>query len=90
MSQAARRKRSRFTLRRNIIKGTLLGSLGLSAACAVDAIVIEPHWVELAELELPLADLPEAFIGKRLVHISDLHCSRVVKKDYLLRCVERI
>lgn len=32
-----------------------------------------PHDVEITEYELPLACLPEAFDGYRILHISDLH-----------------
>jgi hypothetical protein len=33
----------------------------------------EPNWLEVTRLELPLAQLPSAFSGTRLVHFSDVH-----------------
>jgi len=87
---APKQKKKRRRTRGKILKGTLAGVVGLPVACTVDAAVIEPHWVEVVEVKLPLPNLPEAFIDKRIVQISDLHCSRAVKKDYLLRCMERI
>ena len=41
-------------------------------------------------MDLPIANLPQVFVGKRVVQISDIHCSRVVKIEYLQRCVRRI
>ncbi|MEK3879737.1 metallophosphoesterase [Paenibacillus sp. FSL M7-0420] len=33
----------------------------------------EPNWLEVTRRELPLAELPSAFAGTRLVHFSDVH-----------------
>ena len=85
-----KKKKKRRRTRRKILKGTLAGVVGLPVVCSVDAVAIDPHWVEVVEMNLPLPNLPEAFIDKRIVQISDLHCSRAVKKDYLLRCMEQI
>ena len=76
--------------RRRFIGGAALGTLGFCTACAIDAFGIEPEWVELVERELPVGNLPDAFAGMRLVHISDLHCSTTVSEEYLRRCMERI
>lgn len=43
----------------------------------------EPHWLEIVERPLPIARLPEALIGKRLVQLSDLHIGAKVDDDYL-------
>ena len=83
-------KKKRRQTRHKARKGTLIGAAGLPMAYTVDAVAIKPHWVEVVEMKLPLPNLPDAFFDKRIVQISDLHCSRAVKKDYLLRCVERI
>jgi len=83
-------KKKRRQTRQKARKGTLIGAAGLPMDYTVDAVAIKPHWVEVVEMKLPLPNLPDAFFDKRIVQISDLHCSRAVKKDYLLRCVERI
>jgi len=83
------RKKQRPT-RRKTHKDTLISAAGLPVAYTVDAVAIKPHWVEVVEMKLPLPNLPDVFVDKRIVQISDLHCSRAVKKEYLLRCVERI
>ena len=37
-----------------------------------------------------IENIGSAFRGKRIVQISDLHCSRTVSSNYLGQCVERI
>lgn len=44
-----------------------------AAALAVDAFLIEPAEVEVTQEDLPIADLPEAWEGARVVHLTDLH-----------------
>src|SRR5262245_27455847 len=44
---------------------------------------IEPTWVEVNSVALPIADLGPALDGFRIVQISDLHCSRKVPEAYL-------
>jgi predicted MPP superfamily phosphohydrolase len=48
---------------------------------------VEPTWLELNQLEIPVPNLPEAFAGFRVVQLSDLHCSRQVTPDYLAEAV---
>jgi uncharacterized protein len=49
---------------------------------------IEPHWVELVERDLAIANLPDALIGQVLIQISDLHVGPAVDADYLIRCLQ--
>lgn len=72
------------------LKGVALGSLGFCTSWAVDVQGEGPEWVEVVEVALGLRNLSHRFRGKRIVHISDLHCSRTVSGKYLRRCVERI
>jgi predicted MPP superfamily phosphohydrolase len=37
---------------------------------------------------MPLRELGEGFHGARIVHLSDLHCSPLVRDDYLYRCLD--
>ncbi len=41
-------------------------------------------------MDLRLRNLPGKLRGRRIVHISDLHLSRIVSMKYLRRCVERV
>lgn len=49
---------------------------------------IEPNWLELTRTEIPVEDLPEPFVGFRIVHLSDFHCSRQVTTEYLAEAID--
>jgi predicted MPP superfamily phosphohydrolase len=48
---------------------------------------VEPTWLELNEVQIPVANLPASFAGFRIVQLSDFHCSRHVTTDYLAEAV---
>jgi predicted MPP superfamily phosphohydrolase len=71
----------------------LLSSLavaGSSAAVGLYTWKVEPHWLEVVERALPIQNLPQDLIGKRLVHISDVHVGRQVADDFLLDTFRRV
>jgi len=72
------------------IKGRLMGSLGFCTSWAVDVAGKGKEWIEVIELEIDVPNLPAQFQGKRIIHISDLHCGRTVTAKYLSHCVDRI
>jgi predicted MPP superfamily phosphohydrolase len=45
--------------------------------------LIEPHWVEVVRVDMPLPNLPAALAGRTLLHITDLHVGPIVDSDYL-------
>jgi uncharacterized protein len=51
---------------------------------------IEPEWLEIVQRPLPIRSLPSRLIGRRLVHLSDLHVGPRVSDDYLLDTFQRI
>ena len=67
-----------------------MGSLGFCTSWAVDVAGEGKEWIEVVELDLDVPNLPAGFEGKRIIHISDLHCSRTVSTKYLRRCVDRV
>lgn len=72
------------------LKGAALGKLGFCTSWAVDVHGSGQQWVEIVEVDLKIDRLEEAFRGKRIVHISDLHCSLTVSSKYLGYCIERV
>ena len=71
----------------------LRASLGLCAAGAGVAAYtrfIEPHWIEVVRLDMPVPNLPLAWEGKSLVHLSDLHIGPVVDNAYMARALQRV
>ena len=51
---------------------------------------IEPHWLEVVQRDLPLANLPADLVGKTVALISDLHVGPAVDDDYLREAMDRV
>lgn len=75
---------SRRALLRNAAKLSVLGGALLGWT-----IFVEPHWLSFSHLELKLPNLPEYWVGKRLIHISDLHVGRA-NTVYLQQCLDSV
>lgn len=82
------RRHLRLTRRRffGLAGGVLAGGLGLGSY----TWRIEPHWVEVVEMELPVPHLPQPLVGKILVQISDLHVGPVVDTDHLIASMQLV
>ncbi len=76
--------------RRQFLRRSLLGAAGSAAAIGVYAHWLEPHWFEVVHRELPIARLPEALRGRRMVQISDLHIGPEVDDNYLVRALKQV
>ncbi|MDX2175191.1 MAG: metallophosphoesterase [Candidatus Sumerlaeia bacterium] len=76
----------RFDRRRflKMLGATAVTGLGLYGY----ATRIEPHWVSLVRRPLPITGLPQNWLGKTLLQISDLHVGKVVDTGYLIRTLE--
>lgn len=84
-------KQRKLTKWNRYLKGASLGNLGFCTSWAVDHNHgTAPEWIEVVEVDLHLPKLADALGGKRIVHISDLHCSRTVSSKYLIHCIERV
>jgi predicted MPP superfamily phosphohydrolase len=62
--------------------------LGRSLARLHYARHVEPTWLEVNRLDIPVPDLPAAFDGFRLVQLSDLHCGPRVPPGYVAEAVD--
>lgn len=76
--------------RRRFLKRAALLSLGAAAATVGYTWRIEPHWIGLVHQALPIANLPDALIGKTLIQISDLHIGPVVDEAYITRAMQTV
>jgi predicted MPP superfamily phosphohydrolase len=56
---------------------------GRSWARLTYAVRVEPTWLELNHVDVPVAGLASPFRDFRIVHLSDFHCSRQVTPAYL-------
>jgi uncharacterized protein len=64
-----------------------MSSLGLGG---LHVLPIRHSWLEVCERPMPFANLHPAFEGYRLVQISDLHFSPVVRGGYLRQAIAHI
>lgn len=74
--------------RRDFLRWSAAAGLGASGIVAY-TFEVEPHWVTVEERDLPVANLPPALAGSRLVQISDLHVGPEVSDEYLVHCLEK-
>jgi predicted MPP superfamily phosphohydrolase len=75
--------------RRRFLKAAVT-AMGLGTATGIYTWRIEPHWLEVVERRLPIADLPTDLVGSRLVQLSDLHIGPQVDDDYLIRTFRQV
>ena len=68
--------------------------LSMGAAAAGGALVyarfLEPYWLQITHRRMPIAGLPAALVGKKVVHATDLHISPDVPDDYIRRVFDTI
>lgn len=68
--------------------GILAGGLAACLLGPAYAGRVEPSWIEVTKLEIRLTGLRAAFDGFTIVHLSDFHLGRSVKKEQVRRAVE--
>lgn len=52
-------------------------AVGTGAAAGLAWSLFEAQWVELVEIEVPIADLPEELEGFRILQLSDFHLGKI-------------
>lgn len=51
---------------------------------------IEPRWVEWNHYVMPIKNLPESLVDKKLVQISDIHIGETVDEEYIIKQFKKI
>ena len=75
--------------RRAFLRGSLLtGLAGIGGY--VYGRTIAPHWLDVAQVELPLRNLPDAFADFTIAQISDLHFGKHVAPEYIHSVVDSV
>jgi uncharacterized protein len=64
-------------------------SLRLLGVGALYSWQIEPFWLEFVQLPMPIKNLPEALVGKKLMQISDMHVGNRFDYRFLIRALEQ-
>ncbi len=62
-------------------------------SCALSGLygwTLGDHWLRIERCAMPLRNLGAGFRGATIAHISDLHCSPIVREKYLRQCVEAV
>ena len=83
-------KPTRRRLSRRALLRRAAALIALPLACSAYAREVEPFWLDLHEIGLPIAGLPPAFDGFRVAHLTDLHMDDHVPLSYLRRVVQRV
>lgn len=60
-----------------LISKLILAVVVFSSCCYLYGFKIEPNWIEVVTVNLPLPQLGQAFNGFKIVQISDLHVSNM-------------
>lgn len=74
--------------RRKLLKWTAKGAVGIVGLSALDAFAIEPRFLDLERITVPIRDLPAPFEGYRIAFVTDIHYPRNTSRDYIRRAVE--
>ena len=74
--------------RRKFLKRVALAGLGLGGLGAADALLIEPRWIAIEQVTVPICRLPRELDGLRIVLISDTHCGPWTSPAYVAKAVE--
>lgn len=72
--------------RRKFLALALAGGMVTAGGGLGYATYVEPEWVRLVKIEIPIAGLPESFDGLRLIQLSDMHSGTLVNPDYIDYC----
>lgn len=84
---------SRTLSRRGCLKALAYGILGIGTGGLLGygyTFHIEPEWLSLERLQVPITNLPSAFNGFRLICLSDFHFEPYTQLDFIERVVERV
>ncbi|MEX1020059.1 MAG: metallophosphoesterase [Litorilinea sp.] len=79
---------ARFT-RRTLLKvagGALLASL----SAAGYALRVEPRWLDVTQIDIPIANLAPHLIGRRLAQLSDIHLSPYMSVAHLDSAIDMV
>ena len=76
--------------RRRFLRTSSRVAVGIGAGMGLYAWRWEPHWLELVERRLEVANLPGGLVGSRLAQLSDLHIGPRVDDSYLIHAFERV
>jgi uncharacterized protein len=82
-----RLKTPKLWTRRDVLKLTAASSTLIGLGCLSYGAMVREH-VEISRVDVSIVDLPDAFAGFTIAHMSDIHHGIYTSLDYINRCVE--
>ncbi len=77
--------------RREFMKKSGFWALGIGVLGAGGyTYFMEPRAVRIERIDICLRGLPPRWKGRRVIQLSDIHCSQVVSRDYLVAVMEAV
>lgn len=73
--------------RRRFVKLSLYTAL---TACTIDAVAVEPRWIETTRYDVRLSRLPKELDGFTIAQLSDLHRSLIVPDSLIREAIETV
>ena len=73
-----------------IASGSASAVVALSVLATLIGFIGARRTARVVQVSVPMADLPEALSGFRIVQISDIHVGPTIKRAYLAAIVERV
>lgn len=75
--------------RRTFIKGAAAG-IGLAIATGLYTWQVEPFWLDVVHVDMPIAGLPEQAKGKTVMQISDIHVGDKFDYHFLIESFNEV
>ena len=75
--------------RRKFIKTTALALAGIGIFSGLYAWQIEPFWLELVRMKMPVKNLPTPLIGSTLMQISDIHIGNRFDHQFVIESFKK-
>lgn len=66
--------------RRNLMKAGMAGGLGIAAS---GGFMLDTYDIRISNASVSISDLPDSFDGFKIVHLTDIHCRKMVSYEYL-------
>ena len=76
--------------RRRFLKQAFKHTMVAGAACVVYPVLIERHIVLFNHYQIPVPNLPEAFRGYRIAHLTDIHYGNFISLTFLKGVLARV
>lgn len=70
-------------IKRSLFYGGIFGIFGYG-------FVLEPHNVKFERKSLEAPNLPDGWVGRKMIQVTDIHCSDYVKEGYLKKVYKKI